>query len=79
MAIKLYIIDCTSRQYPINISDQGATLTVGDQTITFYDDKIPIQLFENAILHKLPFTISNHEQTVIYNSTNLVGVQIIKS
>jgi hypothetical protein len=79
MAIKLYIIDCTSRQHPINISEQGATLTVGDETITFHEDNIPLKVFENAILQKLPFTLSNHEQTVVYNSTNLIGVQIIKA
>jgi hypothetical protein len=78
MATKIYIIDCTSRQHPINISEQGASLTVGDKTITFYEHNIPVQVFENAILQKLPFTLSNHEQTVIYNSTNLIGVQIIK-
>lgn len=78
MTTQLYIIDCTSRQYPFNISEEGATLTVADETVVFHAHDIPIHVFERAIVNKLPFTVSNHEQTVIYNSTNLIGVQIIK-
>ena len=78
MTTKLYIIDCTSRQHLFNVSEAGATLTMGDQTITFHSHDVPVQVFEQAILQKLPFTISNQEQTVVYNSVNLVGVQVIK-
>ena len=74
----LYIIDCTSRQYPFSLED-GLVLTIHDEQYPVTVDNPNLERFYAALINHKPFVLEGVSGAVAFNSDNIVGIQLIKA